>query len=332
MKRRPRRARQTPQLIQVLESRALLSATLENGVLTLEGTSEDDILRVRPDRDDPTIVVARVNDESFEFPAEDVSEIVINGHAGNDRLQIARRLRVPGELSGGEGDDKLAGGPEADVLDGGPGRDRISGGLGSDVLNGGEDGDRMNGGLGSDTMNGGGGNDAMFGHFGADVMFGGDGDDLMDGSRGNDVMAGENGNDLMRGGAGDDDMSGGDGNDKMSAGQGSDMLFGENGDDTLGGNSNTDILDGGPGENVIRDQRRGGRGRGGDFDRGRRAKMIFRRLDSDRDRTLTSDEVAADRFADLLEFDADDSGDISFHEFLEWFKNKTGGGGGEGTP
>lgn len=314
------------QSCQVLEDRALLSATLSEGVLTLEGTAENDVLRVGIHPEDDTVMVAKVNGETFEFNAADVTGIQASGGPGADYIQIGKRVRVPSELRGGEGPDRLIGGVRGDTLLGGPGHDRMSGGLGSDLLSGGEDGDKMNGGVGSDTLLGGDGNDRMVGHFGADLMFGGPGNDGMNGGRGDDVMAGQDGNDAMHGGHGDDDMSGGAGNDRMAAGGGSDMLFGGIGDDTLSGNSNHDILHGGPGGDTIHDSSQSGPGNGGDFNARRRAKRIFKRLDSNKDRVLTSDEVAEDRFAELLEFDADESGDIVFTEFFEWFKDKTGRG------
>jgi len=331
MRRRRRQAATTTSFeCQVLEDRALLSATLEDGVLTIQGTAEDDVIRVRTSRrtESPNLIV-RVNDQHWNFPASDVTGIVVNADAGNDDVRFGKRVRVGASVDGGDGNDKILGTRSGDTLIGGAGRDTLVGGPGNDVMNGGDDGDRMHGGVGTDTMNGGGGNDRMAGHRGADVMFGGEDNDFMDGGRGDDVMAGENGDDVMRGNAGDDDMSGGAGNDHMGAGSGSNMLFGEEGDDTLGGNSDNDILDGGPGENTIHDRGRRGGG-GGNFEAIKRARRIFRRVDANRDRVLTEDEVGEDRFAELLEFDADESGDIVFREFFEWFREKTGRGGGDG--
>lgn len=312
---------------QVLEDRALLSATLQDGVLTLQGTAENDKLIVGVDAEAETIV-AKVNGERFDFPQADVQQIVANGDAGDDYIAIGKRVGLAASIDAGDGNDRVRGGTQPDTIVGGAGNDRIAGGVGSDDIDGGEGDDKINGGVGSDTINGGDGEDSLWGYHGADVMSAGADNDFMDGGRGDDVMAGEGGDDLMRGGAGDDDMSGGIGNDRMTGGGGSNMLFGEDGDDTLAGNSNNDILDGGSGENEIRD-RANGNGGGGDFVARQRAKRIFKRVDSNKDRVLTSDEVAEDRFAALLEFDADESGDIVFAEFFEWFKDKTGRGDGE---
>ena len=330
MRRRRRQAATTTSFeCQLLEDRALLSATLEDGVLSIQGTAEDDVIRVGVSgEEDVANLVVRVNEDRWEFPVADVAEIDVNADAGNDSVRFGKRVPLGASVDAGDGNDKVIGTRHGDTLVGGAGRDKLVGAAGNDSMDGGEDGDRMNGGTGTDTMNGGGGRDHMVGHFGADVMFGGEDNDFMDGGRGDDVMAGENGDDVMRGNAGDDDMSGGAGNDHMGAGAGSDMLFGEDGDDTLGGNSETDILDGGTGDNTIRD-RANGRGDGGRFDAVRRAKRIFTRIDANRDRVLTSDEVPEDRLAQLLEFDADESGDIVFREFFEWFKEKTGRGGGD---
>ena len=73
-------------------------------------------------------------------------------------------------MSGGLGNDTLAGASGADLLTGGKGADLLFGGAGNDTLLGGSGGDRLLGGGGNDVLNGGAAADRMAGGTGADVF------------------------------------------------------------------------------------------------------------------------------------------------------------------
>lgn len=78
-------------------------------------------------------------------------------------------------LTGGSGDDLLAGNVGADTLNGGLGNDILLGGRGQDNLKGGEGVDLLLGGADDDTLDGGDGNDLLLGGAGTDTYaFSGD--------------------------------------------------------------------------------------------------------------------------------------------------------------
>ena len=128
----------------------------------------------------------------------------------------------------GAGNDRLTGGPLADLLCGEAGSDQIDGLAGADQLYGdfcpgaqltaltraaaaGEGNDSIRGGRGDDRIVGGGGNDKLTGDAG---------NDRVDGGAGRDTLSGGAGADRLSGGAGRNRYSGGAGNDKISAANG----------------------------------------------------------------------------------------------------------------
>jgi Ca2+-binding RTX toxin-like protein len=139
----------------------------------------------------------------------------IDGGSGADEITVAA-----GDFAnGGAGNDHMAGGPGAEVLNGGlykddsggftspppplpdddrlegfSGRDALFGQLGDDLLEGGDDKDQLDGGSGNDTMHGGPGDDSL--DFGVHQtgpgsgFVGGDGADILDGGDGDDRLVG----------------------------------------------------------------------------------------------------------------------------------------------
>ena len=130
-----------------------------------------------------------------------------------------RTIHVNGKgvkYNAGDGNDKLYGTRNDDILNGGNGNDRIFGGGGDDIVCGG---------TGNDRVYGEGGNDAVYGEEGDDETVGGPGDDyVLGGSEedrvtvwgdGLDFADGDYGADVVIGGAGDQ-IFGGTLNDKLS--------------------------------------------------------------------------------------------------------------------
>ena len=125
--------------------------------------------------------------------------------AGNDTNESGI-AGIDTELTGGEGDDDLAGhdGPTS-IVAGGPGADQIVGG---DNLTG----ETLRGGDGDDGIRGVNGNDQIFGDAGNDTLVGGSGGDTITGGPGQDIVEGDgvpnsiSGNDTLVLGDGDRDV------------------------------------------------------------------------------------------------------------------------------
>lgn len=113
-----------------------------------------------------------------------VSDIVMDGGAGNDTLRLDETSGLPLpriEFRGGEGNDQLAGGSGGDTLLGGPGADTLLGNGGDDNLTGDIGNDKVIGGPGNDTVSLGDGSDQF-------TWNPGDGDDQVDGEAGTDTL------------------------------------------------------------------------------------------------------------------------------------------------
>jgi Ca2+-binding RTX toxin-like protein len=163
--------------------------TLENGVLTVEGTNASDTIALRLQDGQPGILQVDVGDNGsadFSFQRREIAEIVVNPGNGDDSVRIDEGNGVfsdtiPTTINGGNGDDRLVGGAGAVTLNGGNGDDRLIGGDGNERLIGGN------------------GNDTIDGNRGNDVALMGNGDDtfIWDPGDGSDTVEGQNGNDTM---------------------------------------------------------------------------------------------------------------------------------------
>lgn len=152
-------------------------------------------------------------------------------------------LRNIEHAAGANGNDRLVGNTDANILEGNAGNDSLYGGGGNDRLFGGNGNDtlfldagndRLDGGAGSDTVavdgaaaatinlslttaqNTGYGMDTLVG---IENASGGRGDDRLVGNAGNNVLVGNNGNDWLFGGQGQDTLRGGAGQDVMFGGK-----------------------------------------------------------------------------------------------------------------
>ena len=143
-------------MLQSLESRRMLSVTLEAGVLTVTGTENADQLGVGRNM---TMIVVSDNGTTSEWDPALVESIVINALGGNDQVAVVRPIAKPITANGGAGDDSLRGSAGRERLNGDAGADRLFGGGGGDLLDGGGDNDVIVGGAGPDRMLGGDGND-----------------------------------------------------------------------------------------------------------------------------------------------------------------------------
>jgi Ca2+-binding RTX toxin-like protein len=130
-----------------LERRWLLAATavLDNGVVKITGTPEDDHVGLRVHIGDATdfIVVTAEGEEILAVPLNEVTSVEARLAAGNDTLktdpQLPRPISAFGDggrdvLSGGAAGDLLNGGPDDDILHASRGPDDFVGGAGTDTV------------------------------------------------------------------------------------------------------------------------------------------------------------------------------------------------------
>jgi Ca2+-binding RTX toxin-like protein len=126
-------------LLERLDQRRLLSATLADGTLTITGTSGADSIRVSLDL---TLINISDNGVLSSFKATKVARISASLLGGDDFIALSKKdgngaVKIPATLSGGGGRDILRGGWRNDVLSGGDGNDSLDGNFGADVMDGG---------------------------------------------------------------------------------------------------------------------------------------------------------------------------------------------------
>ncbi len=185
-------------MLEKLESRRLLDATLTNHNLLITGTSSDDQISVDlrnlgssalPDFE---AFVTINNVEVAHFAYDQINLIRVDALGGNDYVNlngdgvkqgVSKSAHLEGgagsdTLTGGNGNDTLVGGSHSDVLLGNGGNDVLSGGAGNDLLKSTEAAITIYD--GNDTLSGGDGNDTLSGGGGADQFIGGRGTDTAD--------------------------------------------------------------------------------------------------------------------------------------------------------
>jgi hypothetical protein len=200
LKRKHRLASATNFVLEALESRQLLSASLTSAVdgmyLNVRGTGRGDEISVGISAFDANLIDVTVNKVTQSFDRTGVTKITIDGRGGNDSIAIDEVhgvLPVGVSILGGKGRDNLRGSRLNDTIIGGAGDDYLMGKAGDDSLLGGK---------GKDFLWGDAGNDFMSGDKDRDNLYGGDGDDHMLGGVGNDLISSGAGNNVTDGGAG----------------------------------------------------------------------------------------------------------------------------------
>lgn len=146
----------------------------------------------------------------------------------DDQITVSPNVDTPSTIFGGDGDDRLNGGPRADRLIG----DDVSTGLRAATP-------------GNDTINGGPGNDTLSGLGGNDTINGNAGNDTLNGDAGHDTLNGNTGNDTLRGGSGNDTHNGQEGVDTLEAVDGISM------NDSLDGGLAFDTCNRDPGDTAV---------------------------------------------------------------------------------
>jgi len=120
--------------IESFEPRRLfaVSAVLADGVLTVTGTGQADVIEFAYGRNAFMMIA---NGRSSTFPTREVKAIRIDARAGDDTVLLGR-LPTRASINGGDGNDRLGGGAGDDTILGGRGNDTIAGNLGVDYLDG----------------------------------------------------------------------------------------------------------------------------------------------------------------------------------------------------
>lgn len=124
-------------LMQPLESRQLLAASLANGVLTVTGTAGADHIGLDPRT--TTQLRVEIGTRKQFFDLRQITRIIVNGLGGNDVIEVNKRnpIAIGVEIHGGAGNDSIKGSNASDRLYGEGGNDYIEGKGGNDIIDGG---------------------------------------------------------------------------------------------------------------------------------------------------------------------------------------------------
>lgn len=277
--------------LESMESRTLLSASIIEGQLLIEGTAGADVITIVAGAGLGEVVV-NGPDIGADTLFNGVTGITINGLAGNDTITVGANIKdaankkIAVTINGGDDDDTIAGGSGNDVIDGGAGIDTIDysaapksvdvrldqskasrDGLGGrDTLNNFENvtgtafNDSIRGNNDANVINGGVGNDNLRGEGGDDTINGGEGNDTISDTGGNNTIDAGEGNNRVTTGSGDDSITTGSGNDKVeddggsntvNAGAGNNSIKTEAGDDTITTGAGNDSITDEGGTNII---------------------------------------------------------------------------------
>jgi len=206
-------------VVESLEQRTLLSASLVKGILSVTGTAGNDAIVLHRTR---TAIVVDINGSAKSFKAKAVKSIRVLAGNGDDQVNVDQSgqiFKTGLTISGGAGNDTITGGSGGDVVTGGAGDDSLSGMGGNDLIYGDAGNDHLEGGAGNDVL---GGDDedilqlsatSPASVIGNDFLDGGDGNDWLLGSHASDMISDDNGADTFVGGNGIDVIDGRDSND-----------------------------------------------------------------------------------------------------------------------
>ncbi len=244
--------------LEAFESRQLLSAVLNNGILTIHGTANNDVIELWNSGVNPSHLIVSENGTESSFARFGLKLVRIYGGKGDDTIRaltVAGPVGIRLSINAGAGNDQVDGGAGNDTIIGNTGNDTISGGAGNDFVdyryvyipgqwNGASvvDGVSVNLATGTATEVGG-YTDSLATDF--EGVIGTDYNDTLIGGNANDTLLGMSRADTIDGGAGDDFLDGSGGGDRLFGGPGNDTLFGDGGNDRLVGGAGSNDLNGG---------------------------------------------------------------------------------------
>ena len=164
-----------------LKASAVQSTVDAAGVLRIEGTPGNDIIRIMIDAGNSAKLDTVVNDVTTRYSLSSLKGVRVDGGSGSDDIEVVElngALHLPVTLLDGNGNDTLVGGSGNDFLQAGNGNDLLAGEAGNDTLIAGNGADRLLGGAGNDLLTAGNGNDSLSGD-GADTIIAGTGNDVL---------------------------------------------------------------------------------------------------------------------------------------------------------
>ncbi len=232
-------------VIEALESRQLLSVTLEGRMLVVDLSTDlagSDVVIDAQGKEYRVTVTPKAEvveggeqtppPESIQEVFAKISKIRVVGSGFDDTITIANGVKKQAVILAGAGDDTVIVNWQA----------RVDGGAGIDDVTGSEKRDWILGGDDNDILKGMGGNDVILGQLGDDDINGGRGNDKLWGGDGNDLIRGDQGNDWLFGGLGDDDLDGEQGNDRLFGADGADVLADAQGNNRLHYGTGADVV------------------------------------------------------------------------------------------
>ena len=264
-------------MLQPLEPRRLLSvsATFENGVITVMGTPTADQITVSTGppggwsiKSGEAFVPVETGEEqvvgimvmgggrddviSVDLEADDI-DVSLYGHSGNDTISVNTHGAASVDVYGGHGAVTIA----ADYFGPGSSGGTIDGMWANDVITVrsgvGSYAPRVYGGSGDDVIRA----TTQLHSATGQAVWGGPGNDAITLANVDlavpvtNVARGEAGNDYITGSDGRDLLFGDEGNDMIRGGAGDDVIFGGAGNDRMYGHAGDDYFDGGLGKDRI---------------------------------------------------------------------------------
>src|SRR5687768_983143 len=95
-----------------LENRRLLSASIANGVLTVQGTPKNDNIHVAKSGQNLNVQIGRAKQT---FKLADVKSLVVKALAGNDNVSFGYGT-IGARIEGGDGNDRIIGTSSGDTI------------------------------------------------------------------------------------------------------------------------------------------------------------------------------------------------------------------------
>ena len=246
---------------EAMEPRQMMSASLSNGTLSINGTAGNDTIYVV--RENNNLKVTD-NGQVRTFNRDQVQRINVSLGTGNDTFAGDKSFATPMTIAGGAGNDTLGGGSGDDLIRGeedddflygsSAGADTVSGGLGlNDWVSYGDAVGNVNVTLDNQP------NDGLT--FGVNLHVSVENDNVMTdvehiyGSANNDFLSvyGAPGvAHTVKGMVGNDYIVGSTNNDQLFGYYGNDTIVGEAGNDSIWGEAGSDLMNGGLGYDDLR--------------------------------------------------------------------------------